>query len=336
MVATGQLCLESALKAQGMTWLNPLRRIRAGDGHAAFAFYGADRPVLSALADRLSRRLPSSPACTHLKGHGGLKGTVRAVRAHLATDSHQTWFIYRTDVKSYYSSIDRNRLMDKVARHIRDRDCLNLLWQYLTLCVERGGTFEDAPSGLRSGGAPSPVLAGFYLYDLDQALSDQPGIFYRRYMDDIIIITKTRWKLRRAIGVVQRHFEQLGLSSHPQKTFMGRLGHGCLAHGISFLGYLITASEVRLSSETLRRHHVKARQLYEQCKTRQRQAAQVFADGNTIAGFAPPWLQARAHITLTPKMRDPSYADVRRGAYEKRFLAWAHGGLTNEEDTTRC
>jgi hypothetical protein len=95
-----------------------------------------------------------------------------------------------------------------------------------------------------------------------------------------------------------------------QKTFIGRLGHGCLAQGISFLGYLITGSEVRLSSETLRRHHVKARQLYEQCKTRQRQAARVFADGNTIAGFAPPWLQARAHITLTPQMRDPSYASV--------------------------
>jgi hypothetical protein len=89
-----------------------------------------------------------------------------------------------------------------------------------------------------------------------------------------------------------------------QKTFMGRLGHGCLAHGTSFLGYLITGSEVRLSSETLRRHHVKARQLYEQCKTRQRQAARVFAGGNTIAGFAPPWLQARAYITSKPQMRN--------------------------------
>lgn len=48
------------------------------------------------------------------------------------------------------------------------------------------------------------------------------------------------------------------------------------AYGISFLGYLITASEVWLSSETLRRHYVKARQLYEQCKIRQRQAARVF------------------------------------------------------------
>ena len=143
-------------------------------------------------------------------------------------------------------------------------------------------------------------------------------------MIDLIVFAKARWKLRRTIGVVQRHFKQLRLPIYLQENFMGRIWHGRLAQGISFRGYLITGSEVRLSSETLRRHHVKARQLYEQCKTRQRQAARVFADVNTIAGFAPPELQARAHIKLTPQKRDLSYADVRRCAYDKRFLACAH------------
>jgi hypothetical protein len=143
-------------------------------------------------------------------------------------------------------------------------------------------------------------------------------------MDETIIIAKTRWRLRRLIGGVERHLKQLGLPSHPQKSLMGRLGHGCRTHWISFLSYLITGSKVRLSSEALRRHHPMARKIYKQCKTRQRQAAQGFADGNTTAGFTSPWLQARARITLTPQMRDPSYADVRRCAYDKRFLAWAH------------
>ena len=142
-------------------------------------------------------------------------------------------------------------------------------------------------------------------------------------MDDLIKIGETRWRLRGATGAVQRHVKQLGLPQKPQKTFMGRLGHGCRTHWISFLSYLITGSKVRLSSEALRRHHPMARQIYKQCKTRQRQAAQGFADGNTIAGFTSPWLQARAPITLTPQMRDPSYADVRRCAYEKRFFACA-------------
>ena len=163
--------------------------------------------------------------------------------------------MYRTDVKSYYSSIDRHILHDKVAAHIRDRDCLNLLWQYLTLSVETGGTFRDAPAGLRPGGAPSPVLAAFYLHDLDQDLCRQRGIFYRRYMDDLIIIAPTRWALRRAIATVQRHFAALGLVSHPDKTVIRRLGQGLLARSIDFLGYLITQTDVRLSPESLRRHH---------------------------------------------------------------------------------
>lgn len=36
-----------------------------------------DRKTLSALADRLKRCLPTSPACRNIKGHGGLKGCLR-------------------------------------------------------------------------------------------------------------------------------------------------------------------------------------------------------------------------------------------------------------------
>jgi len=143
-------------------------------------------------------------------------------------------------------------------------------------------------------------------------------------MDETIIIAKTRWRLRRLIGGVERHLKQLGLPSHPQKSLMGRLGHGCRTHWISFLSYLITGSKVRLSSEALRRHHPMARQIYMQCKTRQRQAARGFADGRTIAELALPWLQVSARITLIPQMGDASYAYVRRCAYDKSFLAWAH------------
>jgi RNA-directed DNA polymerase len=39
--------------------------------------------------------------------------------------------VLRTDVKSYYASIDHLLLLDQLAVHIKDRRVLNLMGQYL-------------------------------------------------------------------------------------------------------------------------------------------------------------------------------------------------------------
>ncbi len=71
----------------------------------------------------LAKQLPVSDRCTHLKGHGGAKYAVREVRDHLPDNR----FVLRTDVKSYYASIDHLMLLDQLAVHIKDRRVLNLL-----------------------------------------------------------------------------------------------------------------------------------------------------------------------------------------------------------------
>ncbi len=57
---------------------------------------------MKALAWLLEEHLLMSPLCTHLKGNGGLKATVRDVWEHLP-EHH---FVLKTDVQSYYASID--------------------------------------------------------------------------------------------------------------------------------------------------------------------------------------------------------------------------------------
>ena len=47
--------------------------------------------------------------CTHLKGHGGSKHTVTEIQH----DLHNNTFVFRTDVKSYYESINHEILLDK-------------------------------------------------------------------------------------------------------------------------------------------------------------------------------------------------------------------------------
>ena len=85
-------------------------------------------------------------------------------------------------------------------------------------------------------------------------------IHYVRYMDDIIILAKTRWHLRAAIRSLNEAIASVGLCLHQEKRFVGRIDKG-----FDFLGYQIHPSRrLRPSAESLRRLVVRAGRLYEQ------------------------------------------------------------------------
>ena len=48
------------------------------------------------------------------------------------------------------------------------------------------------------GAALSPILGAFFLTELDQQLGST-GLFYVRFMDDILVLAPTRWELRKAV-----------------------------------------------------------------------------------------------------------------------------------------
>jgi len=75
-------------------------------------------------------------------------------------------------------------------------------------------------------GSPlSPILGAFFLTELDDALGSL-GLFYVRYMDDILVLAPTRWKLRHAVKVVNQGLASLRLEKHPEKTLIGRIESG--------------------------------------------------------------------------------------------------------------
>ena len=50
----------------------------------------------------------------------------------------------RTDVKSYYASIDHPCLIERLTRVIQARRVLNLIEQYLRRAAEQGGLFWES------------------------------------------------------------------------------------------------------------------------------------------------------------------------------------------------
>jgi hypothetical protein len=189
-----------------------------------------------------------------VKGNGGAKAAVRQVMAHLPANG----FVMRTDVKSFYASIDHIALIERLARHIDDSLILDLLVQYMRRTSERGGCFWDHDRGISLGCPLSPLIGAFFLYELDLRM-ERSGLFYIRFMDDILVLAPSRWKLRGAVKAVNETLRSLRLEKHPDKTSIGRI-----ERGFDFLGYCFTPDGLSVAAATFRRFVGRKHRLYEQ------------------------------------------------------------------------
>ena len=189
-------------------YFQPQQQIIKANGDKVNLWSSRDSLVLKMLSLYLTHRLPNSLLCTHLKRHGGAKLTVN----HVYRASQRYPFVFRTDVKSYYESIHHTLLLEKFRQHIDDNLILNLIAQYLTRSVDIGGNFKTYSKSISSGCPLSPLIASYYLYELDNAF-ERKRVFYRRYMDDIIVLAKSRWQLRRAIRCINQHFARVKVNS---------------------------------------------------------------------------------------------------------------------------
>jgi RNA-directed DNA polymerase len=173
--------LRQELRA-GTYQIGLLSRVTLQNGEDVDLWPARDAIIMKALAIVLGQSLPISQHCTHLKGHGGLKGAVRQVLVQLP----HAHFVLKTDVQSYYASIDHTLLLDKLAFHISDRRVLNLIGQYLWRITEWGGLYWDSRKGISLGCPLSPIIGAFFLCELDAQL-EKLGLFFIRYMDDILV-----------------------------------------------------------------------------------------------------------------------------------------------------
>lgn len=205
-------------------------------GEVKHIWAARDALVLKALSIVLGEVLNPhlSPRCFHIAGTGGLKGAVQEVDAHI----HEYNFVFRTDVKGYYASIDQDIMFEQVAEYVREPVVLNLVWQYLRRCVSDDGVFADIEGGISLGCPLSPLMGALYLKPLDDVMAAM-GCFYVRYMDDWVVLAKTRWALRRAIKATNIVLDGLKVVKHPDKTFIGRVERGW-----DFLGYRARAFRV--------------------------------------------------------------------------------------------
>lgn len=161
----------------------------------------------------------------------GCKDALREVDGLIK--SGYTWVV-DADLKSYFDSIPRERLLNRLEEKIGDGRVLSLVDNYLRQRIVEGMKEWMPMAGTPQGAVISPLLANLYLHPLDELMT-KSGYKMVRYADDFVIMSRSRESAESALAKVRGWTEANGLTLHPEKTHVGN----CLeaGQGFEFLGY---------------------------------------------------------------------------------------------------
>jgi RNA-directed DNA polymerase len=136
------------------------------------------------------------------------------------------------DLKSYFDTIPKNRLMDRIGEKVSDSRILRLLEMFLEQGVMEGLAEWTPETGTPQGAVISPLLANVYLNPLDHELAEA-GFAMVRYADDFVILCRSPEDAAKALELVRHWVEDNGLVLHPTKTKIV----DARSEGFEFLGY---------------------------------------------------------------------------------------------------
>jgi len=164
-------------------------------------------------------------------------------------------FVFEADIRDYFSSIDHERLLAKVAERVSVRRVGKLIRQWLKAGVMDEGVLRRSVAGTPQGGVISPLLSNIYLHALDLAFADGAHGRLVRYADDFVVMCSSEAQAHAAQELAGQVLADLGLELHREKTSVVDLREG--REGLEFLGCHFHARvSGRLLERGIRRYYL--------------------------------------------------------------------------------
>ena len=141
------------------------------------------------------------------------------------------------DLKSYFDTIDHERLMKLVERRIGDVRVLRLIRAWLKAGVVDEGKVTNPVRGTPQGGVISPLLSNLFLHEVDRQWCRPDGKSLGatrlvRYADDMVLMSKTEKQAEAAWKRFQTQISKLDLEINQEKSKLTTV-----KEGFSFLGF---------------------------------------------------------------------------------------------------
>ncbi|RMO24346.1 RNA-directed DNA polymerase [Pseudomonas savastanoi] len=205
-----------------------------------------DRIVLRALCDCLAEVYPSAKLSLPQE-------VINDLRAGVASGKYAEYA--KIDLKNFYPSIPHSLIRTTIWKKVRKRELRSLIEAAITTPTvpESKGKKDttDSTIGVPQGLAISNLLAEIALQNIDSVFKAHAGIWYKRYVDDILILAPEGQAEAVADELIAA-LKKLGLNPHD-------FGPGSkskvapLTEPFSFLGYQVEGGEIIIRHESILR-----------------------------------------------------------------------------------
>lgn len=192
-----------------------------------------DRVVLHQLNKFLAaiypERVPKNVASTY----------VRVISTDLMKRSPTETWICSTDIKTFYDSILRDRLLNTLLKRVKSQNALKLIGHALATPTVPKNTRRTKHAdyrtniGVPQGLAISNILASIYMQDIDEGMQKM-SIAYYRYVDDVLMYGD-RDAVNKAFTSLRGRLQRRGLSLHSLGSGKSHLQQ--LSEPLTYLGY---------------------------------------------------------------------------------------------------
>lgn len=155
-------------------------------------------------------------------------------------------YVVDADLKGYFDSIPKDRLLNLVKESISDRRVLRLIGQFLDQSILEELREWTPETGVPQGAVLSPVLSNVYLNPLDRLMAED-GFEMVRYADDFVVLCRSEFEAEVALQTVREWVDQAGLTLHPTKTKIV----DSRVQSFQFLGYSFRGKQIHPRSGSL-------------------------------------------------------------------------------------
>jgi Reverse transcriptase (RNA-dependent DNA polymerase) len=216
--------------------------------------------------------------------------------------------------------------MEIIDHYIKHPILATLVLKALRRTETLGGNFYDYyQKGITKRCPLSPLLSAIALMPLDQAMGEIKDVFYTRFVDDWIVLTKSKTMLRKIIKKTHNLLNKLHLTMHPNKTYIGKI-----KKGFNFLGYFYQPSTLLPSLESIRRCHERSAVRYAQVSQRRRISAPNRDTSDYQVNERAPTDEdmVRVLCSLSWQLHQNPERQTQLQRYLQRWGCWFKSGLT--------
>ncbi len=159
------------------------------------------------------------------------------------------YYILKMDVKKYFQSINKKKLLEIISRKIKDK---KVIWLLNEIIFSEGNEV-----GIEIGNYTSQIFANIYLNEVDQYIKHKLKIkYYYRYMDDSVIFVKTKEEANNTLKQIRKFLKDELYLELNQKTQIFKN-----KQGVNFCGYKINEYRIKIRDKGKKKLKKKIRKL---------------------------------------------------------------------------